>query len=70
MLQLDPYVVSVDLFIQQQEIDKRKYDFVSLTTFLLRTIVKIFEFYIPFIQVFAVQNKDLKKCCKKYPIIQ
>jgi hypothetical protein len=39
------------------------------THLCVRTIIKIFEFYIPFIQVLAVQNKDLKKCCKKFPLI-
>ena len=68
MRQLDPYIISIREFMEQNEVDKRKYVSRPLI-FCVRTIIKIFEFYIPFIQVLAVQNKDLKKCCKKFPLI-
>ena len=69
MRQLDPYIISIREFMEQNEVDKRKYVRSLFTILCVRTIIKIFEFYIPFIQVLAVQNKDLKKCCKKFPLI-
>jgi hypothetical protein len=53
MRQLDPYIISIREFMEQNEVDKRKYVSRPLI-FCVRTIIKIFEFYIPFIQVLAV----------------